>query len=111
MTKSMMTALVSYLTTQNDPSMTEVLDALTAELNRGAEAKAAKTALYEAAKPVVFEAMRIAASPISITELWNECSKALPEGMTKGMVQYGITRLWADEVVKHEGKTATYSRA
>ena len=34
---------------------------------------------------------------------------SLPEGFSKGKVQYAVTRLWADEVTKTEGKVNTYS--
>ena len=39
-----------------------------------------------------------------------DAPKALPEGFTKGNLQYAITRLWKDEVEKIEGKVNTYRR-
>ena len=100
-------SIYSFLTA-NGYSNKEVLADLEKELNRNVEAKQAKDALYEKAKAVVLAAMD---APASITEIYDGIAKDLPEGFTKGMMQYAITRLWKDEIVKTEGKTNLYSRA
>ena len=85
----------------------EVLAEIEKELNRNAEAKQAKEALYAEAKPIVLGAMD---APATITEIFDSVESELPEGFTKGMMQYAITRVWKDEIEKTEGKVNTYSR-
>lgn len=111
MTKATLTALVNYLTEKNDDYMMDVLADLTTELNKGAEVKAAKAALYEAAKPVVMEVLRSATAPITAAELWEACEDEMPEGVTKGMVQYALTRLWGADIRKVSGKVNAYTVA
>ena len=82
---------------------------LTAELNRGADVKAAKAAKYDAIKSIVLDALT--ETPATIGEIFDAISDELPDGVTKAMVQYGITRLWKDEIVKVEGNPATYKKA
>ena len=85
----------------------EILAEFEKELNRGAEAKRAKEALYASAKDVVLPVMNV---PATITEIYDAVASDLPNGFTKGMLQYAVTRLWKDEVEKTEGKVNTYSR-
>lgn len=85
----------------------EILAEFEKEINRNVEAKQAKEALYAEAKDIVLQAMD---APATITEIFNSVESDLPEGFTKGMLQYAITRLWKDEIVKTEGKVNTYSR-
>ena len=84
------------------------MDALDAEINRGADVKAKNNALYEQAKPIVLGVLTD--MPMTIGEIYEGIENELPEGFTKGKVQYAITRLWADEIVKTEGKVNSYSR-
>ena len=86
-----------------------VRDEIQAELNRNAEKAAANRELYEAAKSVVFEGFRVAGTPVTIAELYEEIKDELPSGFSKSKVQYAVTRLWSDEIVKTEGKTNTYT--
>ena len=78
------------------------------ELNRGEAEKAKNAELYEQAKAIVLGAL--SDKPATISEIYDEVASELPEGFSKGKVQYAITRLWADEVVKTEGKVNSYSR-
>ena len=80
-----------------------------AELNKGAEKAQANRDLYASAHDVVIEALRTATAPVTIGELFDSVENELPEGMTKGKVQYAVTRLWVDEIAKTEGKVNTYS--
>ena len=48
--------------------------------------------------------------PATIGELYEAIEDELPEGFTKGKLQYAMTRLWVDEIVKHEGKINMYSK-
>lgn len=86
----------------------EVLDELTKEINKGAEVKAKNAEAYAIAKPIVLGVLTD--TPVTIGEIYDEVANDLPEGFTKGKVQYAITRLWADEVTKVEGKTNGYCR-
>lgn len=101
------TTVYSFLTA-NDFDNAEILAEFEKEINRNAEAKQAKEALYAEAKDIVLQAMD---APATITEIFNSVESDLPEGFTKGMLQYAITRLWKDEIVKTEGKVNAYSRA
>ena len=106
MKKTTYETVYSFLTT-NGFEDAEILAEFEKEINRGAEAKQAKDALYAKAKPIVLGAMD---APATIGEIFDAVEKDLPEGFTKGMLQYAITRLWKDDVEKTEGKTNTYSR-
>ena len=109
MKKSSMKSLVSYF---ESIDMTEdiraIYDEMVAELAKG-EAKAqANRDMYADAKDIILNAL--SETPATISEIYAEVADALPEGFTKSKVQYAITRLWSDEVVKTEGKVNTYSR-
>ena len=88
---------------------TGAMQELEKELRRGEAEKAAKAALYDAAKVVVLNALRVANVPVTVAELFEECKGELPNGFTKAKVQYGLTHYWTEEVVKTEGKVNTYS--
>ena len=106
MKKVSLQSLVSYLTETG--ALPEIRDEIVAELSKG-EAKAqANRDLYTQAHDVVIGAL--SDTPVTIGELYDEIANALPVGFSKGKVQYAITRLWADEVVKTEGKVNTYTR-
>ena len=90
-------------------ALPEVVAEINAELAKD-EAKAqANRDLYAEAHDVIMEALPTE-TPVTITELFNEIEDNLPAGFSKGKVQYAITRMWVDEVVKHEGKTNGYTR-
>ena len=85
----------------------ELLAEVEKELNKGEEQKAKNAELYEQAKAIVLGAL--SATPVTISELYDEIADKLPDGFTKGKVQYAVTRLWSDEIVKTEGKVNAYS--
>ena len=106
MKKVSLQSLVSYLTETG--ALPEIRDEIANELAKG-EAKAqANRDMYAEAKDIVLGALTD--TPVTIGELYNEIANELPEGFSKGKVQYAITRLWADEVTKVEGKVNTYTR-
>lgn len=109
MKKSTMIALVSYLNGATVDNLDEIKAELEAELNRNAEKAAANRELYDTAKSVIFEGFRVAGTPITIAELYEEIKDELPDGFSKSKVQYAVTRLWTDEVTKVEGKTNSYT--
>ena len=86
----------------------ELLAEVEKELNRGEAEKAKNAEMYEVAKPIVLGAL--SDTPATIGEIYDEIANDLPEGFSKGKVQYAITRLWKDEVTKVEGKTNGYCR-
>ena len=106
MKKVSLQSLVSYLTETG--ALPEVRDEIVAELAKGAEKAQANRDLYAQAKDIVLGALTD--TPVTIGELYDEIASDLPEGFSKGKVQYAITRLWADEVCKTEGKVNTYTR-
>ena len=111
MKKSTYEAIYAALSSVEFESKETIMAEVYKEIHKGEEAKAAKIAQYDAAKPIVLEGLRVAGVPVTIAELYDEVKGELPEGFTKAQVQYGITHYWTDEVVKHEGKTMSYTLA
>lgn len=109
MKKSSMQSLINYLNGATVSNIDEIKAELEAELARGAEKAQKNREAYEAAKAVVFEGLRVIGKPVTIGELYAEIEDELPEGFSKSKVQYAVTRLWADEIRKEEGKVNTYS--
>ena len=108
MKKNTLSTVIAALSAIEFENKETVMAELTAELNRGAEEKAAKAAEYEAAWPAVREALSIAPE-ITVADIFNECEKELPAGFSKSKIQYGLGHAWADKVVKIEGKPNRYS--
>ena len=109
MKKATMNAILSLIANIDTDEAKEVRDAVTAELNKG-EAKAqANRDLYAEAHDVVVNAMVGLTDPVTIGELYDEIANELPDGFSKGKLQYAVTRLWSDEFVKTEGKVNTYA--
>lgn len=114
MKKVSLQSLVSFIDSMNaqgsaPQEIVEIRDEIASELAKGAEKAQANRDLYAQAHDVVIGAL--SDTPVTIGEIFAEVENDLPEGFSKGKVQYAITRLWADEVVKHEGKVNTYTRA
>jgi hypothetical protein len=87
----------------------EVMDALDAEINKGAEVKAKNAEAYEAIHDIVMGALT--SVPATVAEIWDAIEDEVPEGITKGKVQYALTHLWGEEIVKVEGKPNGYRKA
>ena len=111
MKKSTMNTILTLIDTIDTPEAEEVRAELKAELNKGAEQKAQNDALYESAKDTVMGELAIATEGVTIGELYDAVADKLPEGFTKGKLQYAVTRLWKDEIVRIEGKVNTYRKA
>lgn len=111
MTKATLTALVNYLTEKNDDYMMDVLNELTTELNRNAVKAQANRELYALAHDVAMAGLRRAGNPVTAGELYDEVADELPEGFTKGKLQYALSRLWGDELVRHSERkgASTYT--
>lgn len=109
MTKATLKALVSIVTATETEDKDAILAELTKELNRGADKAQAKSAEYDSAWQVVRGAFALTTAPLTVADICENVK--LPEGFTKGKVQYGLTHDWADRVVKIEGKPNTYRLA
>ena len=101
-----MNAIVNYINDNAIEELYEVRDELVTELEKDTIRKQANADTYEAVKPVVFSAL--SETPVTISELYDEIAENLPEGFTKGKLQYAMTRLWKDEIAKVEGKINGY---
>ena len=87
----------------------EVFAELDAEINKGAEEKAARDAVYESVHDLIVD--NLSSTPISCADLWVEIEpEATAKGFTKGKLQYALTNLWQDEIEKIVGKPNTYRR-
>ncbi len=87
----------------------EVMDELRKEITKGDAQKAKNAEAYEAMHDVIVGALSDV--PVTCGELFESIKGELPEGATKGKVQYALTHLWQDEIVKIEGKPNTYRKA
>lgn len=94
---------------ETDAAYVAARDELVAELNRGADAKAKNAEAYEAIHELVIGAL--SNTPATCAEIFEQIESELPSGMGKGKVQYALTHLWQDEIVKIEGKPNTYRKA
>ena len=104
MKKSTMKSLVAMLNGETVENVAELKAELEAELNRNAEKVAAKAAEYEAAKPIVIEAIRVIGKAATAAEIFAEAEKGLPEGFTKNRMQYGLTHYWTDVITSANGE-------
>ena len=109
MKKNTMIAIAATLSNIDFENKDAILAELNADINRGAEQKAAKDAEYAAVHDIIIGAL--SDTPVTIAELYDAVKDELPDGFGRGRVQYGVTKLWAPEVVKIEGKPNTYKRA
>ena len=110
MKKATLNTILSLIATIDTPEAEAVRTELNAELTKGAEKAEANRNLYEQAKGIVLAGMT-KDTPVTIGELYEEIKSKLPEGFTKSKMQYGFTRYWASDVVKHEGKVNSYTLA
>ena len=87
----------------------DILAELDKEINKGAEAKAKNAEAYESIHDLVVGTLTSA--PATVAEIWEAIEDEVPAGITKGKVQYALTHLWGDEIVKVEGKPNGYRKA
>lgn len=109
MKKATLTAIAKYLTEKNDDYMMDALDEINAELSKGQAQKDKNAEAYESIHALIVESL--SDTPVTCGELWESIEENVPDGITKGKVQYALTHLWQDEIVKIEGKPNTYRRA
>lgn len=108
MTKSALQSLVSFIVDNDVTELQEVLPELQAELNKGKARKEATEKAYEEAYDVIIG--NLGDTPVTCGELYEAIQNDLPEGFGRGKVQYALTHLWQDKIVKIEGKPNTYRR-
>ena len=98
--------LIDLGVNDTDPMVVE----LNAELNKGAEEKAARAAAYEGIHDVIVD--NLTDTPMTCADLWGEVeAEVTAKGMSRYNVQYALNTLWQDEIVKIPGKPNTYRRA
>ena len=90
-------------------ALESALTEINAELNKGQAQKDKNAEAYESIHDLVVG--NLADTPCTCAELYEVIKDELPEGMSRGKVQYALTHLWQDEIVKIEGKPNTYRRA
>ena len=87
----------------------EILSELDKEINKGEAQKEANAKVYDSFHDIVMGTL--SAVPVTIAELWESVKDEVPVGVTKGKLQYAVTHLWVDEIVKIEGNPNTYLKA
>ncbi len=97
-------ALVGYGFSDED-----ILTELDKEISKGEAQKAKNAEAYEALHDFIVG--ELTDVPVTCGELWDAIKGDVPEGTTKGKVQYALTHLWQDEIVKIEGKPNSYRKA
>ena len=98
--------LIDLGVNDTDPMVVE----LNAELNKGAEEKAARAIAYEGIHRIVVD--NLTDTPITCADLFVEIEpEVVAKGMTRHNVQYALNNLWQDEIVKIAGKPNTYRKA
>ena len=81
-----------------------------AELNKGAEEKAARAAAYEQIHDIIVDNLDNTKA-MSCADLYVEIgSDVEAKGMNRHNVQYALNNLWQDEIEKISGKPNTYRR-
>ena len=111
MKKATMNSILTLIATIDTPEAEAVRAELNAELSKGEAVKAENAKLYDAAKVVVMDELSKATEAVTIGELFEAVEANLPEGFTKGKLQYAVTRLWTSEITRIEGKVNTYRKA
>ena len=107
MKKASLTAIYSAL--KDTDFDADILAELDKEIHKGEEQKAKNAQAYEDIHDIVIGALSDA--PATCSEIFEAIESELPMGMTKSKVQYALTHLWQDEIVKVEGKPNGYRKA
>lgn len=108
MKKSTMMSLVSYLNGETITNIDEIKQELEEELSRNAEKAQANRDLYAVAHDVVIAGLKICGCAVTASDLYAEIADDLPDGFTKGKLQYALSRMW-DDVKCIGGKPNTYT--
>jgi hypothetical protein len=88
----------------------EIIKELDAEINKGAEEKAARAAAYEGIHDIIVD--NLTDTPVTCADLYSEIATEVnAKGMSRYNVQYALNNLWQDEIVRIPGKPNTYRKA
>lgn len=111
MKKVSLTAILDILNgvSYSDEMVAELKDEISKELNKGQAQKDKNAQAYESIHSLIVDTL--SDTPVTCGEVWDAIQNDVPDGITKGKVQYALTHLWQDEIVKIEGKPNTYRRA
>ena len=102
MKKNTLIALYNYLNGDTSIDLTEARAEITAEYEKQVNASKAKTDAYEAAKPIVLDAIKDNA--LTAKDIYAAISDSLPENFTPAKIQYGLLHYWVDDVEKIPGE-------
>lgn len=108
MKKSSLVAIAAALSAANFDDA-DIMAELNKEINRGEEQKAKNAQVYDSFHDVVMETL--SETPVTMAELWAAIEDKVPDGVTKGKLQYAVTRLWNAEITKVEGNPNSYCKA
>ena len=118
MKKSTMNAIATLLKDLlNEPvdclydhdEVSAILAEVNAEINKGADKRAAKDAEYYEVRETILGGL--SDTPVTLAELYESIKDELPEGFSRNKVQYAIVNLYKDAVEKISGSPNTYKRA
>jgi len=86
-----------------------LIEEISAELNKGAEEKAARAEAYEGIHSLVVD--NLSDTPVTCADLYEEIKNEVEaQGMNRYKVQYALNNLWQNEIEKIPGKPNTYKR-
>lgn len=105
-----MQSLVSYLNGEAVTNLDEIKQELEAELNRNAAKAQANRDLYEAARAIALDALKLVPNGCTAAELYAETEQELPDGFTKSKLQYALTHYWNDAVTAEKTKNGNVYR-
>lgn len=94
---------------ETDAAYVAARDELAAELNKGQAQKDKNAEAYESVHSLIVDSLPD--TPVTCAELWESIKNDVPSDFSKNKVQYALTHLWQDEIVKIPGKPNTYRRA
>lgn len=109
MKKATLYTIAEALTVFDSVKYANEIAEINAELSKGQAQKDKNAEAYESIHTLIVNTL--SDTPVTCGELWESIEKDVPNGMTKGKVQYALTHLWQDEIVKIEGKPNAYRRA
>ena len=109
MKNSTMNTIYATLSNIDFANKETIMDELYKEIHRGDARKEVNAKSYDELHDIVIG--NLDKTPITCNELYEAIAHLLPNGTTKGKIQYALTHLWQDEIVKIEGKPNTYRLA
>lgn len=100
MKKSTLESVINYLNGDTSVDVAELRNTLVAEYNHLNEKALANADLYASARETVLDALTD--TPITVADLFNKIEADLPEGFSRGKVQYGLLHQWREDVTVTE---------